>query len=69
MGKYRKETKCIKCGHPFTMDTWEDVLLPTLKIHYDIINRKCTNCGFTWEERPLDYKEPNGEQNETNCKR
>ena len=57
MKLYKKETKCIKCGYPCTIDTWEDIILHTMKIHFDTISRKCANCGFTWQERPLDYKE------------
>ena len=56
MGKYKKETKCTKCGHRHTTDEWEDVILPTLQLHYDIIHRTCKNCGFTWQEVPLDCK-------------
>ena len=56
MKLYKKETKCIKCGHKFAFDTWKDIILPTMKIHFDTISRKCCNCGYTWNEKPLDFK-------------
>lgn len=56
MKKYLFERECIKCGD---MDAKKDefqeafILQGTLMLP-ERIKRTCNNCGYTWDELPLD---------------
>jgi len=69
MKTYDKDGTCIKCGYGGIEDVhWKARTIPakareldrTLKNTKDIpehIVRTCKNCGYSWQEKPLDYEE------------
>ena len=48
MGKYSMKSKCIKCGEQGAKSTYQRLL------GVEHIKRTCDNCGYNWEEEPLE---------------
>jgi predicted nucleic-acid-binding Zn-ribbon protein len=60
MKKYDPEGKCIKCGGGEIEDEWQDeITVPKIGLfahaspHAERILRTCKNCGYGWQEGPL----------------
>lgn len=55
---YKKKGKCPKCGYQYTSDKFCAAGSSEIgNRNVDLIQRKCRNCGYTWDEEPLDTKE------------
>lgn len=48
---YSKENGCPKCGSKSTEDKYNNL--------YGVIRRSCDNCGYGWNEKPLDRENDN----------
>lgn len=47
MEKYKIWTECVKCWSVLANSTWK-------KREVEVIERKCWNCNYKWDEEPLD---------------
>lgn len=70
MKKYNKANKCVKCGCKNIKTEYIDnkkpiklndgTIVPVPRIFYEkieeYIERTCSNCGYIWNEEPLDKK-------------
>lgn len=59
MKRYNRSALCPKCWEPEPATTWMDACplsrLDKRRVTNDEhLERRCTRCGFTWAELPLD---------------
>lgn len=65
MDKYRSDAKCPKCGNDDICDQsiekgqYYNLMDKRPWCKSSIIRRHCRNCGYEWEEKPLDEESPN----------
>lgn len=62
MQKYNPKAKCPKCGCKEIRTTFleKDEWLDGQPAERDLLHRSCTNCGYHWNEAPLDSKVKEG---------
>ena len=63
MKPYNKEASCASCGHASVNTTYmtrSNIAVHTVSVKCNLtwISRLCTNCGYTWGEKPLNYQTP-----------
>ena len=51
--RYNKDSRCPKCGEVGASSVFE-TMYAAGRPDLQWISRKCSNCGFGWEEEPLD---------------
>ena len=63
MQEYKEDSECVKCGESRHVSaTWDSgvpkvgVKPPKGKKFNERIIRKCQNCLYEWDERPIDFK-------------
>jgi len=65
MKQYNPDAKCPKCGNGVTNDKYrekercatpDDITDVTVTLEH--IERTCLNCGYSWDELPLDEEKP-----------
>ncbi len=56
MKKYNPKAICVKCGGKDICSFYEGGC--GMACHPEHIKRACRNCGYEWEEKPLNKKQP-----------
>lgn len=71
MYKFKELTRCPKCAHLRCDSELADAKVTYVPREYysrtsstreEHLAITCSNCNFTWSERPADYKETNEEK-------
>jgi hypothetical protein len=62
MNTYNRDTPCLKCWETNASSEYESALylcdLDMLgkELRPEVIRRTCRNCGYVWDEKPIEVK-------------